>query len=356
MKVLHVITSLSVGGAEKLMVDIIPRMKSKGIDVDLLLFDGSDTPFKARLVESGVTVHELDRGRSVYHPLVLLKLFKYVSKYDIIHTHNTAAQLFVAIASIFSSAKLCTTEHSTSNRRRGWNWYKIIDRWMYSKYQTIICISEKTAENLHNHLVKLTTPTITIHNGIDINKYASAKESEEIDSNNAKIVMVAAFREEKDQPTVIRSLLFLPEKFHVYFVGDGVLKQQCQKLSDELNLSDRVHFMGIRTDVESILKAADYVVMSSHWEGFGLAAVEGMAAGKPVIASDVPGLAEIVRDAGILFPTGDYKTLAVELQKMDHSLELYNEVAVKCKCRATEFDISKMVESYIRVYNKILVN
>ena len=121
MKILHVITSLRAGGAEKLMVDLLPKLKDKGFDVELLLFDGVDTPFRRELERKGIAVFDLGKGGSVYSPLKLVKLIPFLKRYDIVHTHNTAPQLFAPIGSMLRSVNLCTTEHNTSNRRRAWN-------------------------------------------------------------------------------------------------------------------------------------------------------------------------------------------------------------------------------------------
>ena len=96
-------------------------------------------------------------------------------------------------------------------------------------------------------------------------------------------------------------MIHLPVNFKLILVGEGPLKNSSQMLVQELCLKDRVFFLGNRDDVERIFKTADLSVLSSHWEGFGLVAVEGMAAGKPVIASNVSGLSEIVSGAGVLF-------------------------------------------------------
>jgi glycosyltransferase involved in cell wall biosynthesis len=93
--------------------------------------------------------------------------------------------------------------------------------------------------------------------------------------------------------------------------------------------------------------------MSSHWEGFGLAAVEGMASGKPVIASDIDGLREVVSDAGVLFPHEDYQQLATEITKLTTDTDYYQIVATRCHTRALNFDISKMVEGYDKAYKTI---
>ena len=118
MKILHVITSLRTGGAEKLMVDLLPRLKESGFEVDLLLFDGEKTPFKDELETKNVKIYHLGEGGSVYSPSKFFKLRPFLRKYDIIHTHNYAPQLFTALGSLGKKCRLITTEHSTENRRR----------------------------------------------------------------------------------------------------------------------------------------------------------------------------------------------------------------------------------------------
>lgn len=356
MKILHVITSLRTGGAEKLMVDLLPRLKARGLDVDLLLFDGTDTPFRRDIEAAGIRVFDLGTGGSVYSPVRMLKLIPYLRKYDIIHTHNTASQLFAAAASCLKKAKLVTTEHGGSNRRRSIRGFKVIDKWMYRKYDTIICIADKTKDNLLEYLSIPLGNVVTINNGIDVARYASAEPSPELEGiapGSRKIIMVAGFRWEKDQDTLIRSLKYLPSKFHLFLVGDGVRRPELEALAKNENLADRVHFLGLRTDVPQLLHAADYVVMSSHFEGLSLSSVEGMSVGRPFLASDVDGLREVVKGAGVLFAHGDSTALAKEIMALEDSPEKYRSVADTCRQRAAQFDISKMAEGYLNIYNSL---
>lgn len=356
MKILHVITSLYTGGAEKLMVDLLPRLKEKGHDVDLLLFDGTDTPFRQDVEKAGIKVYDLGKGGSVYSPLRLFKLIPFLRKYDVVHTHNTAPQLFAALGSVLCSVVLCTTEHTTSNRRRGWKWYSAVDRWMYNHYRKVVCISQKAEDNLRGYISASKAEILTINNGVDIQKYANAVQSEALEAiapGTRKIVMVAGFRWEKDQYTLIKSLKSLPEKFHLFLVGDGARRTELEGLVKELTLTDRVHFLGMRTDVPNLLHAADYVVMSSHFEGLSLSSVEGMSVGKPFLASDVDGLREVVAGAGILFPHGDSEALAKEILQLEASPQLYRSIAERCYARARQFDISQMADAYSRLYHNL---
>ena len=360
MKILHVITSLRTGGAEKLMVDLLPRFRKLGDDVELLLFDGERTPFYEQLEQSGVTIHKLGINRNVYNPLNIFGLFRYMRKYDIVHSHLTAPQLFAAIGSLFCSTILCTTEHATSNRRRTFKLYSYIDKWMYSRYKKIICISDGTENSLCSYVRgRIPTSTCVIYNGVDIVKYVDAlpiKENSLLDLTKHYfiIMMVAGFRPAKDQDTLIRALTHLPYNFHAFFVGDGIRKSECEKLADSLKVRERCHFLGVRGDVPSLMKIANVVVISSHWEGFGLAAVEGMASGRPVIASDLDGLREVVQGAGVMFEPRDALQLAHEIERLSNDENYYHMIKEKCIKRAMMYDISKMVEGYQKVYQEII--
>lgn len=356
MKILHVISNLCTGGAERLVTELLPRFKQDGIEADVLLFDGTDTPFKKKLLDAGVIVFELSKGGSVYNPLNIFRLISYFKKYDIVHTHGTAPQLFAAVGSVLCSVVLVTTEHTTSNRRRGWKWYAPIDRWMYTRYKKIICISDKTELCLKKHLRK-NLPTICIvNNGIDTGTFFNAQPDAKfctIYKDYKRMIMVSRFAPAKDQKTVIRTIKILPEDYHVFFVGDGPTKPDCEELTMELEVSDRVHFLGIRSDIPQLLKSCDIAILSSHWDGFGLAAVEGMAAHKPVIASNVDGLREVVSKAGLLFEHENTKDLAEKILSLSEDPEYYMQIADNCFNRAKEYDISFMVKSYESVYKEL---
>lgn len=356
MKILQVITSLSTGGAEKLVSELAPMLRDKGNQVDVCVFDGAETDFKQELVDKGIKVYSFGKHCNVYNPLFIFKLLKLMRNYDIVHTHNTAPQLFAAIGSVLCSVVLCTTEHTTSNRRRGLKWYVPIDKWMYSRYSKVISISDATTVALKKY-VDIKSPVVTISNGIDLKEfstaYAVSKSELGCREGAFLLMMVAGFRYQKDQDTIIRAMRLLPENVQLCLVGDGVRKTQCESLAKSLGVADKVVFTGIRSDVPNVLKAADVVVMSSHYEGFGLAAVEGMAAGKPVVASDVAGLGDIVRNYGLLFPHSNYKALAAIIKKLSDDKENYKQVADKCWERAQMFDIQKMVDAYSDVYNEL---
>ena len=360
MKILQVITSLSTGGAEKLISEIAPMLRDKGHQVDVLAFDGADTAFKKALTDKGIKVYSFGKGCNVYNPLFIFRLAMMMKNYDIVHTHNTAPQLFAAIGSVLCSVVHSTTEHNTSNRRRDWKWYAWIDKWMYSRYRKVICISDSTEQNLRDFIRDGSDKICTVLNGINIKRYSHAIPVDKSTISNHPerkvIAMVAGFRYQKDQETLIRAFNSLPDTYELWLIGDGERRSIIEQCIKDNKLENHVLLLGVRSDIPSLLKSVDVVVQSSHWEGFGLAAVEGMAAGKPVVASDVDGLAQVVYGAGILFTAGDDKCLAKVLEKLLEDDVYYQQIATKCWERAQMFDIQKMVDAYNNVYLDLVQN
>jgi len=151
MKILQVITSLQTGGAETLVCQMIPRFRAMGHQVDLCLFNGLDTPLLEQLRKNeDVKVYFL--GHSYYNPWYIVKLARIMRDYDVIHTHNSSPQLFVAIANLFCHKKLVTTEHSTNNRKREHPMFSFVDKWMYRQYNSVVCISGIAEDKLKEYL------------------------------------------------------------------------------------------------------------------------------------------------------------------------------------------------------------
>jgi len=361
MKILRVINSLNIGGAERSVSGNVPIHKKNGFEIDVLLLNGTKTFFTEDLLKNNVKIISLGENNNIYNPLIIFKIGKFIKKYDVVHVSLFPALYWVALAKIItrSKAKLIYTEHSTSNRRRSLFLFKVLDQFIYKHYDKIIAITPEANINLSDHL-KGNFEIQTIYNGVDVSKVFTDSQKKtllqelEVDKAETKyLLQVASFRNQKDQDTVIRALPHMNPQVKLLFVGDGPRNKVCQELVHELDLTNRVSFLGLRDNVNEIYGLADIVVMSSHYEGFGRAAVEGMAARKPVIASNVAGLSEIVKNHGLLFTSGNSLELSKLVNELLSDKELYNEIAVKCFERALEFDIIRMIDSYEYVYKSL---
>lgn len=356
MKVLHVINYLSDGGgAEKLMEELLPQMKMNGVDVSVAVLRSMDTQNSRNIIRSGVKIIPIGTGNRLYSPVKMLRLSRIMRDYDIVHSHLTAPFLSCAFNKFFTKARLVYTLHNTDTRFRHSIFGSYLEKLVLGLYDSVICCSREAELALRSFLGNNKINICTINNGINLAKFQHAGTCEELEKYDCrKIVMVAVFRAQKDHETLINAIKLLPRKYQAFFVGYGERMIEMQRLSYSLNLSDRVHFLGKRTDVPQILKSADFIVLSSHYEGLSLSSIEAMSVGKPFIASDVPGLHELVKGYGVLFDEGNADQLAKEIVSLDKNLERYRDVCAKCLSRSADYDIKQMAEKYMRLYNSLL--
>ncbi|MDY3479735.1 glycosyltransferase [Riemerella anatipestifer] len=358
MKILQVIDGLGFGGAEKLVVDTVPELVERGYTVDVLLLDSTVTPFYEEL-QSKQCTSIFALGRGFYNPLYLFKIIPYLRKYDVVHVHLFPAQYFVAAAKWISRAptKLIFTEHNTVNKRLMNPKFRGLERMIYSQYDRVLCITESVRSVLMDKLDLPEKKLKVVENGIDFDLFSSAEGLDRrlfgFSDNDRLLIQVAGFREQKDQDTVIRAMALLPANYHLLLVGDGLRRTELTALAKASEVDSRVHFLGVRQDVPQLMKMCDYAVMSSHWEGFGLSAVEAMASGLPVVVSNVEGLAQVVGDGGVLFEKGNVQQLVDKILLMSDK-EIACGLIEKAVKRAKAYDRSAMMDKLINQYQTIL--
>ena len=362
MKVLHIINNLNIGGAEKLLVETLPLYESFGVQVDVFLLTKVDSPFVSAIEENFNGNIYYSGLKSVYNPCQILKIRDFIQHgdYDVVHAHLFPTLYCVSLVKTFFGIKIpiIFTEHSTHNKRLDKFIFRAIDRCIYRKYQKILAITPQVKQVLVQKLNINPEKVEVVYNGVEVDKYKQASPYAEgtfFEKGATILMQVSRFHAAKDQKTVIRALTLLPQKYKLLLVGDGETKIECENLVQELSLQERVHFLGSRVDIPELLKTADIVIQSSHWEGFGLVAVEAMAAGKPIIASDVVGLRDIVSGYGLLFQKGNEDQLAKEIETLEDK-RYYKEIADKCTERAEDFHITKMIKNNIAAYQQVINN
>lgn len=360
MKVLHLINSLAAGGAEKLLVDTTIGYYNRGITMDVLLLNDDNSPFKDKL-KNYPNIHIYVLGdNNVYNPKLIFHLHHHFKNYDIVHVHLFPSLYWAAFARFLNGGKykMILTEHSTNNKRRNNPLFRFVERIIYKQYNFIIPISDSATLNLKQHLGSSFNNIKKINNGIDLkileNAVAYRKRSLNLDEDDFILIQVSSFRYPKDQKTVIRALDILPKDIHLLLVGDGPLQHENRQLTADLKLEDRVHFLNLRSDVPQLLKTADIVILSSHYEGLSLSSVEGLASGKPFIATDVPGLKEVVENAGILFPYGDEKALSEQILKLKNDRNYYNSIGRRGYEKSKCYNIEIMINQYLKLYKSII--
>lgn len=352
--IIHIISSLETGGAQKLISELLPALRQLGTQATLIVFRRTGNHLEKLLTDNGIEIISLDID-NLRSPRVIPALRPYISRAKLAHVHLFPTLYFAAAAAVGLSTPLIYTEHSTTNRRRSRKWLRSIERSVYRAYREIVAISPQTAHSLEEWLgQKAASKITTIENGIDIRTIREAIPISPCPGSKS-ILMISRFTRSKDQKTVIRALPHVADKdIKLIFAGDGTTLPECRQLAEQLGLSDRVLFLGSRTDTPSLSKGATIGVQSSNWEGFGLTAVEMMAAGLPVIASDVNGLRQVVEGAGLLFPKGDEKALADRINALLADTALYEETVEKVTRRADHYSITRTALEYNSLYDSIL--
>ena len=222
-----------------------------------------------------------------------------IQEFELVHLHLFPAQLFAPLAATLVGSKvpLVLTEHTTHHRRRKM-WLYPLEKWMYGRYTAIACVSEASSASLRAWIPGLEEKVTVIPNGIDLQKFQQAnsvsRASIGIKDSNYVLLYVASFQPRKDHGTLFRALSQISGA-DLVLVGDGELRAQFERQAESLGIAQRVHFLGRRDDVAALLKMADIYVHAPAFEGFGIAVVEAMAAGKPIIASNVPGLTSFLK-------------------------------------------------------------
>lgn len=347
-----------MGGAEQIVAELTDRLIMRGHQVDICVFNGDNISVTFDTLSSewkGYKPQLFVMGNSYYNPFYIFKLRRLIKQYDIVHTHNSSPQLYAAIANIGIGKHLITTEHNTDNRKRGSIVLSFIDKLMYKRYEKIVCISDIAECRLREYLKASHDGVFTIPNGVDV--YKIRKSNSLLKDKTADrpfiVLMVAAFRPQKDQDTLVRAIAKLGDGYEVWFAGNGERQEHVSCLAKQI-LVGNIKFLGVRKDIPELLHTADVIVMSSHYEGLSLSSIEGMSAGRPFVASDVNGLREVTKGYGLLFPEGDAGALADIIKKLHDDKTLRQSVADKCWERAQLFDVNKMVDSYEQHYKLLM--
>lgn len=362
MNILYIIDSLVGGGAEKLIHDLLPIV-SVYHKCSVLLLSMENDKYASELITRGFTVE-------IIKPNNHCGRIKYITKYirqneiDIVHAHLFPVTYYCAVAQLIlkkKNIKFVMTEHNTDNRRRHIAAFRPLEKFVYSRYHSVISISDETQKALINWVrPRNASKYITVPNGVPLKEFLDALPlpAEEMVSgfrnDSVLLCMVGSFTEQKNHHFMIQVMEQLPEKYHLLLVGEGTLYNKINELVSKTNLTDRVHFLGFRKDVAEIMKGSDIFVLPSKWEGFGLVAVEAMACGIPVVVTNVPGLSEVVGESGLQVELDDVNGFANAIMSMEEK-EKYDMYVKKGLARSKEFDIERMVKSYLYIYSNLLL-
>jgi glycosyltransferase involved in cell wall biosynthesis len=376
LRVLHVIESLGVAGAEQALVNLLPELRREGVESEIaVLWSPYDLAQTVR--EQGITVHELDiRSKwSFARATSQLSHILRKGKFDLAHAHLPGAVFYAAVARGRTPA--VATFHGLSFqfypantflrklRRRAESW------WTRYRIDQYIAVSSAVAEHYHQTLGVSLAKTRVIPNGFptELLRQDAAPDAHEIRQRfgvrpeDFCIVSAGRFVAQKGHSHLITAVSRLKGRGltpKVLLFGKGGLQPVLEAQVQDLGLSTQVslHPALPHQELISLFHAADLFVFPSVSEGFGMAAGEAMCAGLPVVASNIPGIASLIENeiSGSLVPPGDPDALAKEVERLILDAQLRRKFSLAGRERiVAQFSMGKITAQVAAFYRELVV-
>lgn len=338
INILEAITPSTVGGAEVYVAGLCRLLPELGADVQLFCPQGR--PFVGYAV-----AHGLDpvcwKTHGKFDPLTVVRLAGFIrkNKIDIIHTHLSTAGFIGSLAARLAGIPSVAHVHGLNTAV----WYK--------SATAIIAVSEAAKAHLVSQGVSPKKIRV-VHNGVDLTRFEivslnDAKERLGYEPGTPVFGAFGRLSREKGQVTALRAMPLLLKdhpRARLMFVGAGDDSSPLKSEAEELGISGNVDFMGFAYDVRRYMSACDVVIAPSLKEGLGLSALEAMALGRPVVASAVGGLNEVVvpEETGFAVPPGEPEPIADSLRTLMNGNGLADRMGSLGRKRVEEqFDLAK---------------
>jgi glycosyltransferase involved in cell wall biosynthesis len=275
---------------------------------------------------------------------------------DVVHTHNPAPHQAAAVARLFTHfPALVHTKHGRNNfptRARRWA------EQLAGRVTDVVVPVSSDAATVARTIDRVPDRKLrVIHNGIDVG--AGMQATPLPPGRPPRAVHVARLNRIKDQGTLLRAARLVADTlpdFTLDIVGDGPMHDEVHALAADLGLGDVVRFHGFRDDIGAVLATADLFVLSSLSEGISITLLEAMAAGLPVVATDVGGNREVVlpEETGLLVPAGDAAALAEAMVAILTDPPRARRLGAGGLARVSrDFSIARTVAAYEEIYDTL---
>ena len=350
-----------IHGVKRLFAWMIPRFDTERFNVSLVSLRKPDSS-PDTLEAQGIPVTYLSRSK--FDPMTLPALLKELDRRqaDVLHMHGYGATTFGRLAA--ARRKLPTILHEHANLTDTPWFQKAADVWLARYTDVAIAVSESTATFVTGARLVPANRTHVVYLGVPLEEFSRARTADEIRRARARLnipddvfsvgtvtrlmpskgneFLVAAAAE------VVRAL----PSARIYLAGEGDLQPSLEAQARALGLGDRLVFLGFQRDVAAVLSALDLVVFPSLWEGTPLTAFEALAMGKPIIATDADGLADILTigvDARIV-PRRDAPALARAIVDLARDPAARSALASQARVTGARYDIDVFVRKMERLY------
>jgi glycosyltransferase involved in cell wall biosynthesis len=359
-RILILITLAETGGAQAYLASLLPALPAR---FEVTLAAHGDGPLVAAARDAGVAFVPLRHVRRPLHPvrdpLGLVELVALIRRVrpDIVHVNSSKAGVLGRIAAMLTRVPI------TMFTVHGWAFkaysglasalYRLADGLLAPVTGVIVCVTEtERSTGLAARTCKAGR-TVVIPNAVDVEAAPRARHN----GRPPRIVAVGRLAWPKDQRTLIHALARVRGRFSALVVGDGPEAASLEAEIRALELESAVELCGARRDVPELLAGSDLFVLASRSEGGPISILEAMAAGLPVVASDVGGVGELVVDGttGTLVPPADPDALAAALDHLLADPELRRRLGAAGLERARErFDLGRLRAAHLDLYAREL--
>lgn len=357
------ITELDIGGAEKSMVQLALGLKRRGWDVHVHCL-APWGPLATTLREADIPVTTFDACHFWDMPRVLGAWRSSLKRLqpDILHTFLFHANLLGRIAGRLAGVPVRISGIRVAERRSplyGW-----LDRATNSLVQMNVCVSQGVADFCRD-VVGLSPEKLTvIPNGVDGDRLATADPIDlspwGLTSGTPYLLGVGRLEPQKGFDLLIKAFVGLPANLtdvQLFILGEGPDRPLLEGLVESLQLTGRVHLPGRRNDVPRWLRSARGFVLSSRWEGMANVVLEAMAAGTPVIATEVEGAAELLQGGtnGLVVPPENISALTAGMRELlDGPGPALQRSQIAQQYITNTFTVESFVESHCQLYERLL--
>ena len=347
--ILHISRTMDIGGAERIVYQLSSDLKDEFDSVHVASTGGL---WESELAAKGIQHHKILDIDSK-NPLTVLKLLtsirQIIKKNDIsiVHTHHRMAAFYIRLLQIHNPELIHVyTAHNVFKDKLP------LYKFALGKAH-VIAVGEAVNENLKQDVgIKDTT---VIYNGVLM------KESQDIVAEisktpGVKIGCIARLSEQKGLPYLVEAMkLVTNPNVSLFIVGDGELKNDLINQTNKLALEKRIHFLGYRSDVVECINSFDFLVSSSLYEGLALSIIETFLNGKTIVATDIPGVNEIVNETnGLLVPVKNPNAMAQAIDKLAGEVKFREKLAMKARLDyESKYSYFSFINNYRQFYMKL---
>lgn len=365
-----------LGGAEEYLYLLISGLDQRRYNIRFVCIDEQAlAPLLDRLAQRGIQIHVLKAGaasragRLDYRQLV--SLWRHLRRHptDILHVNMPdpySCRFAILVAKWAGAPVIVATNHLPTLDPRRFTWKGQAMLLLAQQYIDMTIIESRInrqAALIHYKLDPMRT--VTIYHGIDVQRFDSTADNQQmrhvlgLTPEDMVIGAVGRLTSQKAHDVLLQAAAIAKKEFaslKCLIVGEGPMRTALEQQARELHLGDNVIFTGYRRDIPALLGIFDVFVLPSRFEGLPLSILEAMAAGKPVIASAVDGIPEVVIDGqtGLLIPPSDPQALANAMLWLAHNPSEAQAMGRAGRCRvASLFNQERMVKETESLYQAL---